>query len=103
MTIQSQQIQVNRQQFDFNLKITEYSNQVQIEKYFQLLEKSIKIQRLKESVAQRYQIQYNQGTLTISALLLKLQEATNAQQEVRSNKLYHLKAIYDYNHTTGKH
>lgn len=99
---QSEQIKVNKQQFDFNLKLVEQDNEAQIEKYSKLFKRSQEIETLKQNVADLYKVRYDQGVITVSDLLLKVQESYAAKQEVRSNKLYHLKAIYDYNHTTGK-
>jgi len=95
-------IQNQIDQFEFNVALEAYKDQASIMTYQTRYEQSKKIVALKEQVSLTYQNKYDNGTIGITELIQNLEEVSIAKSEVEANHLNYLKAIYQYNYTTGK-
>ncbi|MDA8595358.1 MAG: TolC family protein [Flavobacteriaceae bacterium] len=95
-------IQNQVDQFEFNVALSAYKDQASIMTYQTRYEQSKKIAELKEQVANTYQNKYDNGTIGMAELIQNLEEVSIAKSEVEANHLNYLKAIYQYNYTTGK-
>ena len=102
IAINKEQIQVEKNQLDFNLSIAERMERRNVYTYQKQVDLSKQSLNLQQKLFKSYQSQYNQGIITIAELIRKLEDLKTAQIEVSTQKISFYKAIFNYNYITGK-
>lgn len=102
LNLGTEQINIQKKQFLFNTNLAEKTDQAQLNKYQDLIDQSTEILNLQKSIVSSYQAKYNNGSLTITDLLKKIETVNLAETQLQINQLSYLKIVYHYNYTTGK-
>ncbi len=85
--------------YNTNLQLTQLF--IEIQKYEQLLAQDQKITELKTSIAQAYQVKYDNGVATMTQLIERLNDENLAVQNQTVHEVQYLMALYKHQTTSG--
>lgn len=85
--------------FNTNLALTQTRNE--LAKYESVLEQDRKILALKSSIKKSYEIKYDNGVSTMTALLNKVNEESMAKQTLNLHEIQYLMKQYQYKNQSG--
>lgn len=85
--------------FNTNLGLSQVGNDLQ--KLTSLIEQDKEILTLKSTIRKSYDVKYNNGVSTMSALLDKVNDESMARQKLVMHEIEYLKKLYEYQNLSG--
>ncbi|HAW52337.1 MAG TPA: transporter [Flavobacteriales bacterium] len=90
-----------RETFLFSTRLELTRVEQDIEKYKALMERDEQLIKLKTSIKNSYQSQYDNGVARLSDLLIRINDENMARQSFIVHEIQYLMAVYEYKTTSG--
>lgn len=94
--IQQSMVEKERETFDKNLDISLAQSRADVQKYERLMEKDLEVIRLRENIAKTASSQFDNGVITSSDYVSRLNEKTQAKLDLEVHRVKLARARVDY-------
>jgi len=101
LTINRESLDIEKETFQFNTRITQQQQSAEILKYVELIKKDDGIISLRESVKNAASAQLENGVLSAHDYITEVDAEDQARQNLILHQVQLLQAQYNYQNTTG--
>ncbi len=99
--LQVQKVNVQRETFLFNTNLGLTQTEMELEKYLALIDQDKELVALKSSIRHAYDVKYENGVSTMSALLDRTNDESVAKQKQIVHEIQYLMKAYQYLNKSG--
>lgn len=101
LELQVQKVSVQRETFLFNTNLGLTQTEMELEKYLALIDQDKELVSLKSSIRNAYDVKYENGVSTMSALLDRTNDESVAKQKQIVHEIQYLMKAYQYLNKSG--